>query len=200
MGTMGLVASRSLYDDCTDWRTTFLTSTPSAFANMLLKLVQSSHLEGFSRYFRVIFNGGPISRWMGRMGLVASRSLYDDCTDWSTTFLTSSHPQLSANMLFELVQSSHLAGFSRYFTIISIGGAILRWMGTMGLVASRSFYDDCTDWRTTFLTSPHPQHLHSKIVNCLHHLVSWCRHRLYPSKWRFFPPRLVSMNWAIAAI
>ena len=151
---MGLVASRSLYDECTDWRTTLLTCThPQLSANMLFWLVQSSHLAGFSRYFTVISNGGAISRWMGRMDLVANRSLYDDCTDWRTTLLTSAHPQLSANILFWLVQSSHLAGFSRSFTVISKSGAISRWMG---LVASRSLYDECTEWRAPFLTSPHP--------------------------------------------
>ena len=158
MGRMGLVARRSLYAVCTDWRTTFLTfSHPQLSASMLFALVQSSHLAGFTRNLTRISNGGAIPRWMGRMGLVADRSLHAVCTDWKTPFVTFPHPQLSASMLFALVQSSHLAGFTRNLTIISNGGAISRWMGRMGLVAGRSLYDDCTDRRTTFLNSPHPQ-------------------------------------------
>ena len=89
--------------------------------------------------------------------LVPRRSLCADCTDWRTTFITSPHLQLSVNMQFPLVQSSHLAGFSSELTRISIGSAIPRWRGRMGFVASRSLYAVCTNWRTTFLTSPHPQ-------------------------------------------
>ena len=156
MRTMGLVASRSLYDDCTDWRTTFLTFPhPKLSANTLLELVQSSHLAGFSRYFTVISNGGAISRWIGRMGLVASRSLYDECTDWRTTFLTSPHPQLSANVLFGLVISSHLAGFSRYFTVIFNDGAVSRWMGLVASTYLSPWHRVCTNaiyiWKGSYL-------------------------------------------------
>ena len=112
---------------------------------------------GFGRELTRISIGGAIPQWSGRMGLVPRRSLYTDCTDWRITFLTSPHPQLSAIMLFALVQSSYLTGFGRELTRISIDGALPRWMGRMGFVARRSFYAVCTNWRTTFLTSPHPQ-------------------------------------------
>ena len=46
---------------------------------------------------------------------------------------------------FSLVQSSHLAGYSRELTRISIGGAIPHAIGRLGLVADRSLHVVCTD-------------------------------------------------------
>ena len=63
---------------------------------------------------------------MGKMSLVARRSLCVVCTEEKTTVLTSAHPQLSVNMQFLLVQSLHLVGFNLEFASISIGGAIPR--------------------------------------------------------------------------
>ena len=140
------MARRSLWAVSTDCRTTFLTSPhPQLSVDMQFALVQTLHLVGFSCELTRISIGGPILRWMGRMGLVARRSLWAVSTACRTTFLTSLHLQLSVNMHFGLVQLLHLAGFSRKLTIISIGGAIMRWMGRMGLVDRRILYDACTD-------------------------------------------------------
>ena len=56
-------------------------------------------------------------------------------------------------MQFALVQLSHLAGFRRELTRISIGGAIPHSMGWMGLVAA---VEVCTLFALT--EGPHPQH------------------------------------------
>ena len=60
-------------------------------------------------------------------------------------------------MQFALAQSSHLGNFNRELSRIFIEGPIPRWMGRMGLVPRRSLYAICTDIRTLFLTSTHPQ-------------------------------------------
>ena len=151
MWRMGLVAHRSLYAVCTDWKTTFLTSPhPQLFVNMQFALVQSSYQAGFIRDLTRMSIGGLIPCWMGRMGLVAHRNLYAVSIDWRTTFLTSRHPYLSVNMQFALVESSQQGGISREFTRISIGGAIPRWMERMGLVVRWSLYAVSTEWKTTF--------------------------------------------------
>ena len=142
---LGLVADRSLYAVCTDLKTTFLTSAyPQLSVNLQFALVQSSHLAGFSRELTRISIGGIIPHAVGMLGLVADRSLYVVCTDLKPIFLTSVHTQLSVNMQFALVQSSHLVGFNRELTRISIGGAIPKGMEMMGMVARRSLYAVCT--------------------------------------------------------
>ena len=79
---MGLLPRRSLYAVFTDLRTTFLTSPqPQLFVNMQFAFVQSSHLAAISRELTRIFIGGAIPQWMGRIGLVAVRSLYAVSTD-----------------------------------------------------------------------------------------------------------------------
>ena len=120
---------------------------------------------------------GELSAPLERMGLAARRSLYAVFTDCKTPFLTSPHPQLFVNMQFVLVQSSHLAGISRELTRISIGGALPRWMGRMGLVARRSLYDVSIDWRITFLTGPHLCFL---LICCLRYLYGVAGDRCLP--------------------
>ena len=133
MGRMGLVARKGWYTVCTDWRTTFVTSPhPQLSVDMQFASVQSMHLVGFNREITRNSIGEAIPRWMGRMGLVARRSLYALCTGWQTTFFASPHPQLSVNMQFALVQALHLVGFSRDLTRICIGGTISRRMGMVG--------------------------------------------------------------------
>ena len=102
-------------------------------------------MAGFSSELTRISIGGATPHAMIRLGLVADRSLYAVCTDLKTTFLTSAYPQLSVNLQFALVQSSHLAGFSRELTRISIGGVIPHVVGRLCLVADRSLYVVCTD-------------------------------------------------------
>ena len=79
------------------------------------------------------------------MGLGGHKDLYADSTDYWKIFVSSPHPHLSGIALFALVESSHLAGFSRELTRISFGGAILRWRGTMGLAVRNGKYAVCTD-------------------------------------------------------
>ena len=111
---------------------------------MQFPLVQSSQLGGFSRELANISIGGATPWLIKRIDLLPRRSLYAVFTDLRTTFLTSPQPQLSVNMQFAFVQSSHLAAISRELTRIFIGGAIPRWMG-IGLVAVRSLYAVSTD-------------------------------------------------------
>ena len=111
---------------------------------------------------------------IGKDGLVTRRSLSAVCTGLRATFLTSQHPQLSVDMQFALMQSLHLVSFSRELTWISIGGAMPWWI-RIGLEARRGLYAVCTDWRTTFVTSPHPQlsvDMQFALVQSLH-LVSF---------------------------
>ena len=108
---------------------------------MLFALVQCWYLAGSSRELTRISNGGAIPRRMERMGLVARKV----CKLFSPTvgpqfFDNLSTHQVALNIQFALVQSSHLANFSRELTRNSIGGGLLRWMGRMGLVARRSLY------------------------------------------------------------
>ena len=144
---------------CLHWlKERIFTSThPQLSVNMQFALVQSSHMVGFSRDLTKISIGGAIPWWIGRMGLVSRRSLYAVCTNCRTTFLTSPHPQLSVNMPFPWVESSHRGGFNREFTRIFIGGAIPWWMWWMVLMPRRRLYAVSTNRRTKFLTSPHPQ-------------------------------------------
>ena len=138
---------------------------------MHFALVQSLHLVSFSRELTRISIGGAIRQWLGRMGLVTRRSLYAVCTGLRATFLTSQHPQFLVNMQFALVQALHLVGFSRELTRISIGGSIRRWLGSMGLLSHRSLNAVCTNLRTTFSTSPHPQlsvNMQFALVQALH--------------------------------
>ena len=158
LGTLDFVVRKGLCAACTDWRSTFSTSPHLQLCvNMLFALVQSSYQTGFSRQERRISIGGATLRWLGTLDLVVRKGLYAACTDWRSTFSTSPHLQLCVNMLFALVQSSYQTGFSRQERRISIGGATLRWLGTLDLVVRKGLYAACTDWRSTFSTSPHLQ-------------------------------------------